>query len=63
MVCPGCSSIIPQRDAELSVEIEDGKQYEHVCSRCFCKIRVTILILNQGDPVLIKKYKDWINEK
>lgn len=63
MICPDCTSVIPQIDKELIVETEDGKSYEHTCSRCFCQIIVNVVIIRHGDPTLIKKFRDWLNEK
>lgn len=63
MICPSCTSIIPQIDTELLKSKDNKKMYQHQCTRCFCTIQVTIETLEEGRPELVTKYKNWLNEK
>jgi hypothetical protein len=62
MNCPSCKSAIPPMDNEVIAEVKNSKTYAHDCHRCRCLFQVTVTIIRESSPELIKKYTDWMKQ-
>lgn len=60
MICPECGSVVIVQRPRID---ENGtRHYKHQCMRCFAEILITVTITTKGDPSLVTKYKEWLNE-
>jgi hypothetical protein len=49
-------------DNEVIAEVQNSKTYAHDCHRCRCLFQVTVTIIRESSPELIKKYTDWMKQ-
>ena len=64
MICPECGSAIIIQ-SPTSIDTTSGnevKNYRHNCMRCFAIINIQVTIESKGNPELVKKYREWLNE-